>query len=53
MDTKTLKTIQSNFLQELQDASLGKKTSLRFIVHKIPSSSLVKMGEVFEVLVIG
>lgn len=53
MNIKQLRIIQSNFLHELQDAQDGKKTSLPFIVHEIPSSSLVKEGELFEVLVIG
>jgi hexokinase len=53
MNIKQLRIIQSNFIHELQDAQDGKKTSLPFIVHEIPSSSLVKEGELFEVLVIG
>lgn len=53
MDLQELKKIQVNFLKELQDASMGKKTSLAFIVNEIPASSLVKKGEKFEVLVVG
>lgn len=53
MDTKTLKTIQLNFLKELEDAYAGKKTSLPFIVHKHFHSSIVQLEEIFEVLVIG
>ena len=53
MKKQALKTIKSNFLHELQDASAGKKTSLPFIVHKLSSSSLVQTGEPFQVMVIG
>ena len=53
MNLAQLKIIKNNFVYELQDAYAGKKTSLPFIVHQLPSSSLVKDGEVFEVLVIG
>ncbi len=53
MDLDTLKTIQGNFLQELKDAKAGKKTSLPFVVHKIPSSSLVPGEETFQVLAMG
>lgn len=53
MDLTTLKTIQKIFFNELKDAKSGKKTSLPFIVHELPNTSLVKEGEVFEVLVIG
>lgn len=53
MDLNILKTIQKNFLKELEDAKEGKKTSLPFIVHELPKASLVGEGEVFEVIVIG
>lgn len=48
-----LQSISLNFLQELDEAHKNKRTSLRFIIHEIPSSPLVKEGENFEVLVIG
>lgn len=53
MKKQVLKTIKSNFLYELKDAYSGKKTSLPFIVHQLPSSSLIGQNAVFEVLVIG
>lgn len=53
MDIKQLKTIQQNFVQELQDASKGKKTSLPFIVHHLSPNPIVKNGEIFQVLVVG
>lgn len=48
-----LKTIKQNFLKELQNAERGQKTSLPYIIHTIPSSPLIKDGEIFQVLVIG
>lgn len=45
--------ISSNFLEELTKASLGRKTSLPFILHKISAKPLLKDGEIFQVLVIG
>ncbi len=53
MSATDLKEIQQNFLKELQDANNGKKTSLAYIINQIPNSSLVKDGEIFQVLVIG
>lgn len=53
MDLNQLLTINDNFLQELKDAKAGKKTSLPFIVHEIPSSSLVPEGEIFQIITIG
>lgn len=53
MDIRQLKFIQQNFLKELQDASKGKKTSLPFIEHRIPSASIIENGESFQVMVIG
>lgn len=53
MDKKSLGTIKSNFLKELQLASIGEKTSLAFLIHQIPSSSLVTEGDTFQVIVIG
>ncbi|MBI2443169.1 MAG: hypothetical protein HYV40_04670 [Candidatus Levybacteria bacterium] len=49
----TLDAIADNFSQELTAAASGQKTSLPFIVHEIPSSSLVPEGEVFQVLAMG
>src|SRR3989344_96183 len=53
MDIATLKTIQQNFIRELRDAQAGKKTSLPFMINQISSTSLVKDGEIFQVLMIG
>lgn len=52
-DNIDLKEIQQNFLQELNDAKRGKKTSLPFILHKISTKPIVQDEEVFQVLVIG
>ncbi len=53
MHLSTLKTIQRNFVKELRLVQTGKPSSLSFIVNQIPSSPLVKDGEVFQVLSIG
>lgn len=53
MDINQLKTIQENFLQELNDAKAGKQTSLPFIINELTTASLVKDNEIFQVLVIG
>ncbi|MBI3485472.1 hypothetical protein HY025_00845 [Candidatus Daviesbacteria bacterium] len=53
MQVSEVVSIQQNFLTELKDANSGKKTSLPFIIHQLPESSLVKDGEVFQVIVIG
>lgn len=53
MDIDQLKKIRDNFLQELNEAKEGKKTSLPFIVNKIATNPLVKDNEIFQVLVIG
>lgn len=53
MDINLIKSIQQNFLNELKDSNQGKKTSLPFIIHQLPASSLVKDGEIFQVIVIG
>lgn len=45
--------IKNNFAQELFDASAGKKTSLRFIKHQLPSKKIVNENELFQVIVIG
>ena len=46
-------SIADNFCKELAEAKSGKKTSFPFIVHEIPSVSLVGEDEIFQVLVIG
>lgn len=48
-----LQQIQASFLKELKDADSGLETSLSYIVHEIPETSLVNEGESFQVLVIG
>ncbi len=53
MDIKILSEIKNNFLSELEKANSGEKTSLPFIIHEIPEFSLVKDGEVFQVIIIG
>lgn len=45
--------IKESFLKELKDSDAGQKTSLSYIIHKIPETSLVKENESFQVLVIG
>ncbi len=45
--------ISSNFTKELIDASTHKETSLPFIIHTLPESSIVRDGETFLVLKIG
>jgi hexokinase len=53
MDIQQLKEIRDNFLNELNEAKAGKKTSLPFIINEIATASLVKDNEIFQVLVIG
>ena len=53
MDIAQLKSIQQNFVKELQASNAGKKTSLPFILHKLSSVPIVKAGEIFQVMVIG
>lgn len=53
MDLSTLNQITNNFTHELAESENGEKTSLAFIKNTIPSFSLVKEGETFQVLVIG
>lgn len=53
MDIEQLKTIQQNFVRELQEASRGKKTSLPFIVHELSPNPIVKNGEIFQTFVVG
>ncbi len=45
--------IRDSFCDELTRASRGEKTSLPYILNQLPSKSLVKPGEVFQVFVIG
>lgn len=53
MNPKTLQTVRNNFFKELEAAASGKKTSLAFITHRLPSVKIVKEGEIFQVLVTG
>ncbi len=48
--TSTIATAVTN---ELKEAESGKKTSLPFIRHEYAKNTVVKSGEVFQVLVIG
>jgi hexokinase len=45
--------IKNNFLAELKLARAGKESSLRFIKHQLPDKSIIKNGELFQVIVIG
>ena len=49
----TLQQIRDNFVEELQRALKGKKTSLAFLANPLPSATLVRDGEAFQVMVIG
>ena len=49
----TLKSIRDNFLNELKEASQGKKQSLAFIKNPLPTKSLIKGREVFQVMSVG
>jgi len=53
MDIQQLRAISNNFTQELHNAYDGKKTSLGFIVHQLPSFPIVEDCEVFQSIVIG
>jgi hexokinase len=53
MDLGILKKVANNFKRELEMSKQGRKTSLPFIIHEIPSSSLVPEGEIFQVLAMG
>jgi len=48
-----LKKIRDNFLKELTCASTGDKNSLAFIRNPLPTLSLVKNNEIFQVMTIG
>lgn len=45
--------IKDSFLKELRDSDADQKTSLSYIVHNMPETSVVENGETFQVLVIG
>jgi hexokinase len=53
LDQPTLKDIVTKVTTELTNAKNGQKTSFAFIPHTLPSSSLAKDDEPFQVLVIG
>lgn len=53
MDLGTLKTITDNFINELDKASKGEKSSLYHIRNKIPSTPLVSVGEKLQAMAIG
>lgn len=48
-----LQKIRGNFIQELLNASDGKKTSLSFVKNPLPKKSFAKDGEIFQVMVVG
>lgn len=52
-DIDTFQKITNNFTEELENSAVGRKTSLTFIVHKLPAFSIVKKGETFQVIVVG
>lgn len=53
MSSNDFLKISDEFTNELTTAASGKTTSLPYIVHEIPSSSLVPEGETFQVLAMG
>jgi len=53
MNIDALRTIKDNFVTELQNSSVGKKTSLPFIRHELSPKSFVTIGDTFQTLVIG
>lgn len=53
MTLDALKTIQQNFVRELEKATAGEKTSLPFIKHQLSTASIVQKDQVFQTLVIG
>lgn len=53
MDIEYFKRIHRNFVDELDLAHQKQKTSLPFILNTIPSSPLVRNGEIFQVIGIG
>lgn len=52
-DNNSLQTIANNFTNELTLSQKGKKTSLAYIKNTIPSSPIVKKGEIFQAMSIG
>ena len=48
-----LLSIKNSFVQEIQDASRGKESSVSFLRHTIPQTSPLKDGETFQVMTIG
>lgn len=53
MELSTLQEITEDFVDELVRSTHGENTSLAYIENTIPSSPLVKNGEVFQVMAIG
>ncbi len=53
MDLDALITFKNNFIHALQEGEKGNPTSMPFIIHELPSSSVVKPGETFQVISIG
>ena len=52
-DTNSLQTIANDFAADLQAGDRGENSTLPYIKHTISSSSIVKDGETFQVLVVG
>src|SRR3989339_1038326 len=48
-----LKKIRDNFVEELTDASNGKKTSLAFVKNPLPIKAVATNNEIFQVMIIG
>lgn len=53
MDSKQLIKISKLFAKELELANSGTRTSIPFLGHKIPDSSIIKNGQTFQVLAVG
>lgn len=53
MTHQSLQSVYQNFLHELEQAAKNEKSSLPYIINTIPSESLVKDQETFQVMAIG
>ncbi|MDO8497861.1 MAG: hypothetical protein Q7S61_04950 [bacterium] len=48
-----LRTIKDTFYKELVDANSGKTTSIPFLIHTLPHSSILNPDELFQTITIG
>lgn len=53
MSIQELQTISQNFTNEITRAERNEESSLPYIRHTLPDTSMVEDGEVFQVLVVG